>query len=432
MKIRDNTDIYKITNAYLLKSLFSYLYSKDILKIIQKSKKLQNKLNINIENYKKISEFPKYEYDKRTEIEKRGRNSLSEGCGQFISTCTSCIFIIYLLIYAILLITLDTFDSSNTKQNYNKSLENIINKINICLFVLVGCVIGSWAILYFYIYVNCVFDYGFQKILKSIIIIIINIIHFVFEGLVIWKLVISYQILEGNTPWFMKMDYAFLILNFIHILFLIFCTYCFFMEIGNRVTITTICTLKSFNNMIIDDYMLPDNFYEWKEKERKKYVLYYCNQYKYSNSGSRFMFDFKFLSHINNYREKNQIPLITHDDDYKIFPNFIINEPGEIMLYPEKNMYKLSNKEYLFIYPKSKFLSKIEKEDNEICKILLKDNLNYIKRFNISEENEYFLIFERILKKGAFYNKKYKDEDEDYLLKYNNNIELDAKLLDDI
>ena len=46
----------------------------------------------------------------------------------------------------------------------------------------------------------------------------------------------------------------------------------------------------------------------------------------------------------------------------KIFPNFIINEPGEIMLYPEKNIYKLSNKEYLFIYPKSKFLSKQRKK----------------------------------------------------------------------
>ena len=53
---------------------------------------------------------------------------------------------------------------------------------------------------------------------KSIIIVIINLIHFTFEGLVIWKVVISYQNLEGDIPWFMIMDYVFLIINFLHII----------------------------------------------------------------------------------------------------------------------------------------------------------------------------------------------------------------------
>ena len=71
---------------------------------------------------------------------------------------------------------------------------------------------------FFYVYIKCAYDYGFKKKLKSIIIIIINIIYFTFEGLVIWKLVISYKILEGNLPCFMKMDYAFLSINFVHTL----------------------------------------------------------------------------------------------------------------------------------------------------------------------------------------------------------------------
>ena len=155
----------------------------------------------------------------------------SQKCGQCISSCTSIIFILYFLVYSILQITLDTSDGSNTKENYDKSLENIINKLNKYFFILVGCVIVSWAALFFYVYIKCSYDYGFKKKLKSIIIITINIIHFTFEGLVIWKLVISYKILEGNLPWFMKMDYAFLSINFVHILFLILCTVFFFFGI---------------------------------------------------------------------------------------------------------------------------------------------------------------------------------------------------------
>ena len=42
------TNIDKISNNYILKSLFSYLNFNDILKIAKYSKKLQNKLGFNL------------------------------------------------------------------------------------------------------------------------------------------------------------------------------------------------------------------------------------------------------------------------------------------------------------------------------------------------------------------------------------------------
>ena len=60
--MNNKTYIFKISNNYILKSLFTYLYYKDILKLANYNKKLQNALGINLENYKNKSGFPKYQY----------------------------------------------------------------------------------------------------------------------------------------------------------------------------------------------------------------------------------------------------------------------------------------------------------------------------------------------------------------------------------
>ena len=44
--------------------------------------------------------------------------------------------------------------------------------------------------------------------------IIIDLVYILYEGLVIWKLVLSYKIKADGIPWFMAMDYVFLILDF--------------------------------------------------------------------------------------------------------------------------------------------------------------------------------------------------------------------------
>ena len=114
-------------------------------------------------------------------------------------------------------------------------------------------------------------------------------------------MIISYIILEGNTPWFMIMDYVFLVLNLFHIIILIFSTVIFFNELGKALFIS--CSLQSFNNMEIEDCNIPNNFDKWKEKERKKYLLDNCNVY------DKIYLDSKdYMKIINDFRKENQIP----------------------------------------------------------------------------------------------------------------------------
>ena len=434
ININNNTDITKIRNNYILKSLFSYINSKNILKLVQKNKNLQNRLNINIENYKNKFEFPKYKFDISKNIVEKPNERYKQYCGkiedffgvfgQCISSCTTCIFSLYLLVYILLLNSLDTFDDSNTKKNYDKSLENIINKINRYLFILLGCVLVSWAILCFFILVECLYDKGFKKIIKSILIIIINMIHFVFEGLVIWKLCISYKIIEGDIPWFMKMDYSFLIINFIHILFLIILTIGFFKDSESHILLSAL-NLISFNNNQIKEYNLPENFSNWTEKERKQYLLDNCVQFKYINSK---MLSIWTTSDINDYRKELKLPRLNDGKNVSI-QNFIENEPGEMLLYPEKNIFKLSNKEYLFKYPIGEFEKKVKNKDKEVMDILIKDNLQYIIIIFALENDEYILVYEES-DNNIFNLKKNNDKDIDSLNIGNNN-ELKQILLDE-
>ena len=58
----------------------------------------------------------------------------------------------------------------------------------------------------------------------------------------------------------MVMDYIFLILNFIYILYIFFFTLIYFTDSGRANKKEKICALKSFNGISINDYILPDNF----------------------------------------------------------------------------------------------------------------------------------------------------------------------------
>ena len=63
------------------------------------------------------------------------------------------------------------------------------------------------------------------------------------------------------------------------------------------------------------------------------------------------------------------------------------------MLWPDKNIFKLSNKKYLFKYPIGKFEINFKNKDKNILSILLKDNLNHIQI--ITYQNiEYIFIYE--------------------------------------
>ena len=151
--MNNKTNIDKISNNYILKSLFSYLNYKDILRLVKYNKKLQNNLGFNLENYKMKSSFLKYEYTKETKTYKERKVSGKDSFGYafmsiFISYMT-CIFFTYSFIYTILLVSLDSFDESNTIENYNKSSAKIIKTINACLFILDAVCLGTCFFFHF-------------------------------------------------------------------------------------------------------------------------------------------------------------------------------------------------------------------------------------------------------------------------------------------
>ena len=275
-------NINKITNNYILKSLFAYLKYEKILKLIKNNKGLQNRLGINLNNYKEIFNFPKYEYTKSVKIvEKRNIRGDLQWTYFFIIliiTCITCIFFIYSLIYSILLVTMDFFEDNNSEENFKKSSVNIIKKINACTFILDLVILATPFLLLIFIFNQHEKDYGLKKYIKIFIIIIINLTHFSFEGLIIWKLVLSNNVIKGSAAWFMIMDYFFIFLNFFYILYLVFSSYLYFAYCGANIETKTEIELISFNDIKINNFILPKNFMNWKIKERKKYVL---NNYRY-------------------------------------------------------------------------------------------------------------------------------------------------------
>lgn len=414
MKNSYNADIFKISNNYILKGLFGYIDdSIYILKLVKYNKRLKGKLNLNIQNYINNSNLPKYSFLKEKIIQQRiptrhhyYNDDFAYGLYVCLTSCCYCIYFTYLLIYAILLKALDTFDESNIKNNYNKTSKIIINKLNTSLFILMGLIIAAWALLVFFVYKNCSIDFGKIKIIKTIIIILINAINIIYEGLMIWKLVLSYEIKAGKIRWFMIMDYIFIILHFLHISTLILVTYLFFKESGIKISFSEKCVLTSFNNVNIQNYILPNNFDKWSKIERKRFISDKSKEYKMNSFNPEYGMN-TLIMWINIYREQHKLLNIRFDNS-GIIPNFIIKEPTEMLLHQEDNIIKLSNKEYLFKMDMHHMLNEITGKNNEILNIIRKKNLNCINYLYINKKH-YIILFE------IEYNKY------DNLIYYNNN-----------
>ena len=383
-------DISRISNKEILKSIFSNLNSKRILQIVQKNKNLQKKLGINIDHYKSRSDLPKYEYilEKSIKVGKDRFDDLSYYFHICLLTCCTFIFFVYTLIYAILLVAKDTFDESNTKENYDKSKENKINTINICIFILVAFVIISWLLLVFFVFRNCHRDYGIKKIIKSVILIITVLLHISFEGLVISKLVFSYEIKSDGSTWFIVMDYIFIVLNFIHIVFIILHIIGYFQAGGMSIQYITRCTLISFNNIKIESFELPENFQNWKKKERKRFISDNYSKFKLYNQN-----EVGISMYLNMVKTKYHIPQFEKYDIQRM-PKYIMDEPGEMMLYPDRNIFKLSNKDYIFRYPIGEFENILRKNsDDNVKNILSKDNLTFYQVIT-KNDKEIINVFE--------------------------------------
>lgn len=416
----NKTDISKISNNYILKDLFRYINYVYLLKLVKNNKRIQNKLGINIDNYKNRANFPQYEYLITKKIIEYPEEGIDDDYEFFVMCFTfilvsivTCLIFSYSFIYSILLVTLDTFNDNNTKINYDKSYMNTIKRINYSLFLLDGTMLFTGFFSCFYLFRNEIYDFGIRKYIKLVLLYIINFVHLLFEALVIYKLALSYKIKKGGITWFMRMDYAFIVFHFLYILYLIYnsCWYC--LVTGDRIDRYEECTLVTFNNIRIRDFKLPNKFPTFTKKERKSYVYNNYRLYKYDYTPSQI----NIFNSINNFREENNIPKLYIDNSKKI-PDFIINPRTDMMLFSNEHIIKINNKEYLFIYRKGEFNNKLINNDAEIKKILSKDLLNHIQIVS-QEENDYIHISEKLgleLNFDIFSKKESEDNENDNFL----------------
>lgn len=384
-----NEIIFNISSDYSLKSIFSYIRYKNLLKIIKYNKSLQRKLDIELKNYQTFSNF---QYIKRKIIRTYdpGENECIEMGKIFFTSIITFIFLTYVFIYSILLVSLDSFDKNNTKINYNKKSLNIINRINAYLFLFIIFIIASFFLLLCFILKNCYSDSPQLKTLKILMLITIDLIYILYECLIIWKLLLSYKIKkkENDTTWFMTCDYIFIILNSLFILYMLFVTYLYYVDAGKKIEVFIKYFLTKFKNIEINNYLLPDNFHKMSIIEKNKYILE--NKYNFQFLLTQEQLD--LISLINEFRENNNLEKFTIDWERKL-PNFILNESSELVLFSFHTIFRIANQTYLFRYKIGEFEKYFRKKNQDIIDILLKANLN---RIIVIKQNmiEYILVYE--------------------------------------
>ena len=185
---------------------------------------------------------------------------------------TLCIIVIFLysLIYAILLVSLDGFDKNNIKENSENSID-IINKLNKSLFGLAFFLIPTYFIITIFI-MDIYKSNDCQRFLKLVLMIFFILVHALFEGLIIWKIVLEYDIKKVKSTWFIRMDFSFLVLNFIFMVYLIGETIVIkdLYYIQYQIHYINYLYISSINSIKITSIELPNNFDSIKKKEKKK------------------------------------------------------------------------------------------------------------------------------------------------------------------
>ena len=159
--------------------------------------------------------------------------------------------------------------------------------------------------------------------------------------------------------------------------------------------------LISFNNIKIRDFILPDDFDEWEIKKRKIFILDNYKNYEYELSTEQFLLNIN----INAARLSKNINKTVINKVIRI-PDCIVYKPIEEMLYPEKHIYKLSNKKYLFKYNVGELQTKLKQKDKEVLNIIEKDDLDYINI--ITQEKTEYLVFSEFDSDNDIYGFSYK------------------------
>ena len=364
-------NITEISSDYILKNIFSFVNYDNIIKLVKYNKKLQSKLDIDINNYI-------CGYEKRT-ISYRLPPHVDNGWGDgfYALACLGVMIphIVFFIIYCLIIIIPEIKLSETFKDSHWNFLNNTIMKILFIILIIVSVYSQLHAAYRVYS------DYKKRKIIFMILIILCFGAHCAYEIFTIIRIlqIIFYSL---NRKWLIIFDILFLIANvsYIYFYFRVFIDY---KKGASYESEGTEYYLVSYKNIRIEEYELPDDFMEIKNK--RDYISKIANKLKVDYHKN----DYNLVNVIHNFRIKNKLKELKID--YKL-PNFIIDDSTTILL-SYLNIIKLSNNRYVFRYKNYDFDLYSITENKNISNILLNENIN---RINIIQQGEikYILVYE--------------------------------------
>ena len=382
-----------ISNKYIFKSIFYHLNYNSVLKLFKNNKAIQNKLGITLNDYKLQSNYPQYHFSEYfsdnyylMDPEYSGEARLGQFCLLLIFTV---IYFIYVLIYTLLLLIKNTFNHTTAQGDYNNKA-HIIKIINGFNFILLAANIVGVILLFFYDSNNVSFTRGIKMKIKIILIMLYNLLFLIYEGIAIWKLVLSYQIKKDGSLWFIIMDYVFIFLNLLYIVLLFYLSYHFFkhyFKLKNNNDNYIDCFIDLLNDIKINNYKISQDFINMNEKERKRFLLNNYKNMQYVNDTKQK----NLLILINSFREKNNLDKFSLDKIKRIPPCFM-KKYTEVEINKEENVFKLNNKLYLFKFLDGELEKKLNNNDinSDMYDVLRNEELNHIKIVN---KNKFEYIF---------------------------------------
>ena len=381
--------LLNVKSDYILKQIFSFMNYHHTLKFVKNNKSLRNHLGINIVNYKQRSS---YQYKITKQILKDFYKDDGEENDRLIKDMITCliysiiaiILFIYILVFASLLVSKGSFNEENTKDNYNKDYADIINKINLSLFGVLPYIIICYIFL-LWATSDCQRDYGKEKLIKKIILIILGLLCLCYEITIIIKLVLSYKIKKDNINWFMICDYILIIIYFLYLVVTIYIIILYYMRAGDDVVNEDLIILTKFRDIKINEYLLPHNFADSNDYQKRVMLLQNINLFQIKISEK----EKKIISSINKFRIDNTIDKLKYDNIIG-FKDLIFDKYSEPIFANNKNFFKLSKRKYLIKIPVHEFETRFNNKEKNMTDILLND---YLNKICIIEKDNILFIF---------------------------------------
>ena len=369
-----------ISSDYFLKLLFSHLDYEYFLKLLKNNKALQKRSGLKKDNYE---ELMKYKYT-TTKLTIKIKNMDETELNQIIYFIFIATFSLvgYIFIFSTILYFIGPFNESNLKENYDANALDMINKINMSLYLLDIILSISYFIISRFIIKTFYYDNKKNINIKRIILLIINIIYIYYEVQIIRKISLSYTIKNSNFLWFMIFDYILLVLFLLYIILMLVSTYKYFRYAGTGIETFDPVILKRYRNIEIYDCVLPKKFLNMTKKGKANYLKNNSNEFKHSFTQK----NKDLMEKINEYRLKNDSNSCYFENTEKI-PKYIIHGLSEEKLFPHKNVFKLPKRSYLFKYKKNTF----EQNLNNIDKDIILDKI--VNKLSVTEIGEYEYIF---------------------------------------